>query len=334
MSDTSKDQKDERVSMETLRLLGEAASQSEFVLPGKSRTELVTILTKTLLVPDSRRRHFEQIELFKRNSSALSNRWPDNAPGEFPIEDLLQNGLGTLSDHQLGLLTMDLSRLNALAELIDESMEEGELGESWWMVMEEIGKGAYPAVKTKTPLLPTSSTNGATSSRPAINPGAYTWFALAASLLIGFGLGALIFHNLGSVERNVLLAASANIANVQPRGTAIAFELQAQSDRPGFATFVLIGGKKPQVFPDYGDEMIQTGEKASIRYGPVEAEPGDLAITIFTETPATEVLRRAASRGELSSRDPESLKKTISELLWKANYRWIAFHASTVPSAK
>lgn len=336
----------EHANPETAILAELLASGSGSSLPSGRREELVAFLTDLMVNRDRLSRYVRVLD-----AKLATVRPAIQVHGEIAADEITEHDFSVVEDAQLSALALDAAGLLSLSEYLADAQDEGSLGKTWVAAflaeadrkLTAPGMEDWPArVKAQFQNLiqvsaPPTVEPPSPSPPKARNPN-YLWWgvssfaALAAAVLVGVIIGLNWAGNRPSTENKEVLLASASLSDVKGRGGAVAFALSVQSPRPGFATILVFGTERPKVHPDYSEDFLRVSEGTPVRYGPLEAPSGTRVFIIVTETPATEVLRKAISQGKLRPGQVTDLKQTVLELLWASGHRWAAVNETTVTS--
>lgn len=312
-------------------------------MPQEVRSTLEPFIGMALIDATLLEKYFEAlVNTQKRNLFVLGGRKAEEEENSPSLEAIIKHGLPILDDNTFRKLALKPIALRLLSDALNDKISDGsdETGDVWWHQLQQLElEGELKKVVDVKGELQLNKERAAVPANLIPNQQPQSFYryaaaamALAASVLVGVGIGIYFFGGTIGQGREIL-AANAVIEKASPRGNGIALELKVSSKRSGFLSFVFIGQGRPQVLPDYGEELVTIAPNVPISYGPVDAS-GTLILCIITETPATEVLRKLASKEELSSKNPEVLKGVISEALWKANFRWIEFQSMAIPNPK
>lgn len=312
-------------------------------LPQGLRAAIEPVICMALLQEGLLKIYIDVVEQSRnRHSLTFERMKTDGEVNSSSIESIIKNGLVDLDDSTFRKLVLKPMALRLVSESLNEKILEGsdEVGEVWWNQIQMLGQGEEVGkVDTKIEVFALdkdvqaiSSKSEPDSKKMQSNRYMPMAMALAAAVLVGIGIG-IFFSGGREGQSREMFAANATIEKAVPRGIGVALELKVGSRRSGFLSFVVIGQGRPQVLPEYGEELLPIAPNVPVSYGPVDAS-GTLILCIITETPSTEVLRKLASKGELSSKNPEVLKSVISEALWKANFKWIEFLSMSIPNPK
>lgn len=258
---------------------------------------------------------------------------------EQPAEALCREGVAVLGDRELVALAASPHALELLAELILDLIGTDDLGEVWRAPLDRAARDAYPDTPPEVrarlteiarshtvnaKVVPSSPSSG--STRHSMR--APFWFATAAALLVGVGLGVVgrgLIPGGGPVDQWAALSSGSDVGRLQPRGGDVSFELKLDSPRPGFASVIVPRpADKPRVYPEGWDDPPRVVPGAAATYGPLDARAGQSVLVVVTETPAADVLRRAFDKEPLA--DSVERLRAQAETVLKANgFRWAAF---------
>ncbi len=311
--------------------------------PNEVRSTLEPFIGMALIDADLLEKYFDAlVDSRKRNHFHLGGRKADGENNSPSIEAIIRNGLPSLDDNTFRILALKPIALRLLSDALNDKISDGseEIGDVWWHQLQQLElEGEPKKVVVVKGELQLDKERVAVPANLILNQQPLSLYryaamamALAAAVLVGVGIGIYFFGGTTGQGREIL-AANAGIEKASPRGNGIALELKVSSKRSGFLSFIVISQGRPQVLPEYGEELLTIAPNVPVSYGPVDAS-GTLILCIITETPSTEVLRKLASKGELSSKNPEVLKSVISEALWKANFKWIEFLSMSIPNPK
>ncbi len=274
------------------------------------------------------------------------------APGapvsEFPVEAILRDGLGGLSDEQLARLGRSESAVRDLNRLVDEALANGTAGRYWQeaeLLPDESIPGEYHAaaehavgqvrrLERETRPAPTSLTDSVTSAE---KPRRH-WVrfavpvALAASLLLAFFLGTRWTGP--HARRDVRLASVAVRGDVTRGIDDITLDVTNGTDRRVFLTVVgLAPGRKVPAY-HYRSEgryiEVPAGGTAAVKNLPPEFEGSTVLLVVSTHGPAGGVVREVmpptATPGSAAA-DAEQLRKALADLDIDADVRVVALPA-------
>ena len=145
--------------------------------------------------------------------------------------------------------------------------------------------------------------------------------AIAASLLVGIGMlvGSRTFRGME------VLVAVVTPQFVSARGTGTDLRVEAQSDRPGFATVIsLAPDRRQEVFPLPGADAVRVEPSGTVAYGPLPPDSRTV-LAVLTERPATELVRDALVGKPFTSSQVGQLQDYLRKTLAEAGHRWAAF---------
>lgn len=274
---------------------------------------------------------------------------PPGAPvSEFPVEAILRDGLGGLSDEQLARLGRSESAVRDLNRLVDEALANGTAGRYWQeaeLLADESIPGEYHAaaehavgevrrLERETHPGPTSRTD----SVPSAVKQRWQWvrlavpLVLAASIFLAFYIGTFWPRNNGRHE--VRLASVAVRGDVTRGIDDVALDVANGTDRRVFLTVVgLAPGRKTPAY-HYRSEgqyvEVPAGGTAAVKNLPPEFEGSTVLLVVSTHGPAGGVVREvmppAATPGSAAA-DAEQLRKALADLDIDADVRVVALPA-------
>lgn len=274
---------------------------------------------------------------------------PPGAPvSEFPVEAILRDGLGGLSDELLARLGRSESAVRDLNRLVDEALANGTAGRYWQeaeLLPDESIPGEYHAagdhavervrrLERETRPDPTSRTDsnltGEKSRRQWVRFAMPV--ALAASLLLAFYLGTFWPRDGGRHE--------VRLASVAVRGDAtrgiddVTLDMTNGTDRRVFLTIVgLVPGRKTAAY-HYREQQqyieVPAGGTAAVKNLPPEFEGSTVLLVVSTHGPAGGVVREVmppAATPASAAADAEQLRKALADLDIDADVRVVALPA-------
>lgn len=261
---------------------------------------------------------------------------------EFPVEAILRDGLGGLSDEQLARLGRSESAVRDLNRRVDEALASGTAG-SYWLEAELLPDESIPreyraaaerAVEGVRRLDREARSDRSVVADPRLMSGARhrrlvklaVPLALAASLLLAFFLGTTWPHRDGRQE--VRLASVAIRGDVTRGIGDIALDVTNGSDRRVFVTVVgLVPGRKTPAY-HYRQEgrymAVPWGGTVMVKNLPPEFEGSTVLLVVSTGVPAGGVVRDLLPPSvtpDTSERDAEQLRKTLNGLGLEAEVR-------------
>lgn len=309
------------------------------------RRVMEPLLASALLGPVARDEYLTAIA-----AAAGGQTVPPGAPvSEFPVEAILRDGLGGLSDEQLARLGRSESAVRDLNRLVDVALANGTAGRYWQeaellpdeSIPDEFHAAADHAVgearrlERETRPDPTSRTDSVTSAVKQ----RWQWvrfavpLALAASLFLAFYLGTFWPRNGGRHE--VRLASIAVRGDVTRGIDDVALDVANGTDRRVFLTVVgLAPGRKIPAYY-YRSEgryvEVPAGGTAAVKNLPPEFEGSTVLLVVSTHGPAGGVVREvmppAAAPGSAAA-DAEQLRTALADLDIDADVRVVVLPAT------
>lgn len=157
----------------------------------------------------------------------------------------------------------------------------------------------------------------------------------AACLLIGIGIGVGAFVFQKKVRQRDIVQAEVNTSFETPRGpNTVSFKADVQSKDAGFVTVILFrDGKRPIVYPDYGEAEIRIAASQPATIGALEGSPGGFVLVVITETPATESIRRILAALPPNV-EPDTVQEKIPDSLFNTGFRWVSIGRARVPGSQ
>ncbi len=328
-------------------LVATLADAGKPVLPADRRAEVVHTLMSALIGPAAGDEYCLALEdEFARSGVGQP---PDASLAGLPVEILLRDGLGALSDDQLACLAVSPAAIRALNKRVEQAMQAGTVGDLWWEVCDSVANqlpptylGADAIHRTADFIRELERDNPEEShlitvpvqpapARPRFGP-TLRWgaglFAMAASLLVAFFLGGYVLRNGGGRDDgNQVLLASATPKYGTVRGTERDLRVEMRSGLTGFATVVaLVPGQRPEelVFPGIGGDDIPVEASTPIEFGPLPSATTSV-LFVVTETPAAERARKALRGKAFASDQIDELQTFLREALQAKGYRRMAF---------
>lgn len=316
-------------------------------------------LSKTLMDWKALAKHIRRLQLFflaARDKGELQV-WPYEEPLPEDVENLLlHKGPGALEDLDGRTLSHLALNYNALLELHEKIVTR--LPDAWWDPLVKAGAEAMERDGVTMPALGLGSTPAPAEQEHADNPhpslshqvtpfmqavnkvrlyfqslkGPRLYLggaALAASILLGVGLGFFIanrYHLGGGKE---ILVASATLTYGPPRGKEPTIRVEMESKLPGFATIIALAPEhRSETFPGPGGDDIEVKAQVAKDFGPL---PNWTTRVLFvvTETPAAEPIRRALHDKAFTSDQLHELQTFLSSTLEAKGYRRLAFGNAT-----
>jgi hypothetical protein len=315
----------------------ETAGRIKAVLPEGGRVEVASLLTRLMADPDELGAYTTSLEAERRRRGPEVELTLIGMDGlDLPDARIAAEGFGGLSDDQLADIALSPEALRALKETLDDPQTEPG---PWFIdavleaeaarpdAAEQARRAAeiYRHLEAADLLGPRSkSRRGA----PALRWGGRI-AALAASLLIGVFLGSNILRD-GRVEGIESFSTSIAPAPAPGRGVEDWWWVEIRSDLPGFATVVALGpGSRPEILPGLGgeDEPVDPGAPALV--GPLP-QSTTRALSVITETPAGEPIRRALRARNFGPDQIEELKEFLRTTLESKGYRRMAFGSTAL----
>ncbi len=273
---------------------------------------------------------------------------PGALVSEFPVEAVLRDGLGRLSDEQLARLGRSESAIRELNRLVDEALANGTAGRYWQeaellpdeSIPREYHAAAEHAVEEVRRLGRKTRPDESppTAPAPAAEKPLRRWtrfavpIALAASLLPAFYLGTFWTPRDGRHE--VRLASVAVRGDVTRGIEEVALDVANGTDRRVFLTVVgLAPGRKIPAY-HYRSEgryiEVPAGGTAAVKNLPPEFEGSTVLLVVSTHGPAggvvREVLPPAVTPGSAAA-DAEQLRTALADLDIDADVRVVALPA-------
>ncbi len=258
---------------------------------------------------------------------------------ELPEEQIVRDGFTALDERALGDIAVCPSAVRALRDVlrtvpatVEEFVDPGD----WFY--DELDKvdPPHPEFLPATVLPVERAVTGETKG------GASRWiryapWAVAAAALVCAGIVWWTSGPKGppGTQSPEVLMARASQTKGAPRGpNALAFDLELRADREGFATILVIPlDHAPRVYPEYDVDEERVGPNRPASAGPFETPIGSTVITIVTETPATDLVRRVVSQ-KSDPLTPENAVARVRDRLFASGYRWVAFDTTVVAPVK
>lgn len=219
---------------------------------------------------------------------------PEAALGEFPIEAILGDGLGVLSDEQLARLARSPGALTELHRLVDDALGREAAGVYWLdaelLPDEVIPKELHDAAERGVATF--QSHYRKTKPSTELNPKRWLTLALpvalAASLMLAFFLGT---RWAGERERDVQLASFAVRGDVTRGIEDVALDIGNGANRRVFLTVVGIvpGRKAPGVFYRHQGKYLElpaSGTTTLKNFPPSDFDGSTVLLLVATDVPA------------------------------------------------
>jgi hypothetical protein len=264
---------------------------------------------------------------------------------EFPVEAILRDGLGGLSDEQLARLGRSESAVRDLNRRVDEALASGTAG-SYWLEAELLPDESIPreyraaaerAVEGVRRLDREARSDRSVVAGPGSMSGARhrRWvklalpLALAASLLLAFLLGTIWPGH--DRRREVRLASIAVRGNVTRGIEDVALDVTNGSDRRLFVTVIgLVPGRKTPAY-HYRQEGryidVPPDGTAVVKNLPPEFEGSTVLVIVSTGVPAGGVVRDVTSSAvtpDTAEQGAGQILKAMSELGIDTDIRVVA----------
>lgn len=318
----------DRLRLCTYALAGRTASGHGGVTP-VNRRELEPLLASALIGPAACDEYLTALAAAFEGEALR----PAASLSDFPVETILRDGLGVLSDDQLVRLARSESTVRELNRLVDEALAGGTAGRYWAdaellpdeSIPSEYHAAAEHAVEQVRRLdretRPTSELRSRRWVKVALP------FALAASLLLAFYLGTRWPAERGG--RDVRLASVAVRGDVTRGIEDVALDVTNGTDRRAFLTVVgLVPGRKAAgyYYRHRGKYLeLPPGVTTEVKnLPPAELEGSTVLLLVTTDVPAGEVVRNVTpptATPETAEQDAEQIRRALGELNIRADVR-------------
>lgn len=308
------------------------------VVPDGRRNDLITVLTRCLVNPAFRRVYLAALGAESERAITRLVAIPSR---DVPQDEIAQNGFEKLPDEVLADLALSSGAIHGLALVLtgpvgeeDDSPEPEEWFDEALRREEERG-GASNDKPQRSPLgdKPTPPSKVTEQRNVSRVKAALVLSALAACfLLIGFGLGALVFRGGGKDDARTVAQADVSVKLQDPRGAeSVIFAATVAGHPDGFVTTIVFrSGKRPVVYPDYGAPETRIGSSGRATIDSLEGTPGGAVLMFVTETPAAETVRKALAELPQNA-SPEVVREKVTQTLLASGYRKLSAGSAAAP---
>jgi hypothetical protein len=314
-----------------------------------ARPDLEDVLGRALLGPAA---HEEYLEALAEIQPPLSP--PARTP--VPVESVVSDGLGGLSDEQLVGLAFDAAAFRTLGERVCNALGSGQAGEYWTELMFRAAETFQPdpalagaarqAFDEFEEIRRQVRGKSATKPEPASAAGRgnlrrrkVRWIgfatSIAAALVVGVGLGLLVPSKPKQFE----------FAGLEARGDVtrgiedVELVVTNNGNERAFVAVVGLfpGGRRPDIFSRAGTTFVgvAASETTVVRNLPLEFEGATVVLVVLTNVPAGEAIRvnLPASPSPLLSPDRaadlgEHLRRALEALNIRSQVRVIPLPSS------
>ncbi len=124
-----------------LALIAAFVAAGKPVLPANLREKVVHTLMSALIGPVACAEYLAALADALRKAGVTP---PEVPLTELPVETLLRDGLGVLSDDQLARLAVSPAAIRALNKRVEQAMLAGAVGQVWWEVCDSVADRLPP----------------------------------------------------------------------------------------------------------------------------------------------------------------------------------------------
>ncbi len=268
---------------------------------------------------------------------------PPEVPDDLPLDAVLREGPGVLSDDLLARLALSRPAISDLYRRVEGALQHGSAGECWVQAQllpddaipreyHEAGDRAVEEFRRiERATRPGNSPDGgvpAGSRPPRLWAKVALPVALAASLLLAFYLGT---NWVGTTGQRAVRLASVTVRGDATRGIEdVALDVTNGTDRRVFLTVVgLVPGRKtPAYYYRHEGRYIELppGGTAEVKNLPPEFEGSAVLFLVSTHVPAGGVVRDVTPpvlAPETAEPDADQIRKALSGLGLDADVRVI-----------